>query len=765
MKRILLYGVLAALTFSACSKNDEPAALSQGGDIILGISTGKIGSRADIQAESTTETRVDILDILIYDQEGVLVYNERFETNGADQGRIILNKKRTDFDKNVAYWVYLIANSTYDEAKLKTDAATLANLKLLTQTDPLIHMTGNPEIKDDVPQHFLMDAVAYTSEQEPDAPSPVILRNDNDSDNTELMATLRRAAAKFRVTVKAGINDKGELLDFYNHDNAGFYVRNMPYKTYVVDASDIKSLNAELRTPTKHNGSSYFKWTDAAEGSGQPDEIVMTGYLYAHDWSDPATPLNEQPRLVVNIPLKKPNPEYNPDEEGSEEEEFIIVINNWYQIPISREKLFERNHFYEVRAEVKIEGAVEESKPLPIGPIDYSVVEWGTQDFEIGGDDEAPHFLVLNTDEMEMYNIDSDETTLHFASSSDVTVEVMEAWFINKMGLRRSVSQDIFNQITATPDKTLSGNITIKSPIPVNNTIRYIRLKVTNQDTDKELEVIVAQYPLTYITNIRGWYSYRSDLGNGKTNSYEYLQDIPADRVEQVITEQLSADERSVTANDGSGFQSRVATSYNEVTGQAELRYYRWRGTGWGNNEPPYSLNVDRNASSDHKNGRMYHVRIMASSGEYTLGRPRLTNGVTDSGKDNAKIVSPSFMIASQLGVTNAISDKSVAEGHCKAYVEVYQVRDANGRPTGETKALSGWRLPTKAEVAIILDVQDYKNNAEGGAGDDFAIDLVMKGDNYWSANGRVNRDDPYGSPTGRSANIRCIRDAFDTEL
>lgn len=46
----------------------------------------------------------------------------------------------------------------------------------------------------------------------------------------------------------------------------------------------------------------------------------------------------------------------------------------------------------------------------------------------------------------------------------------------------------------------------------------------------------------------------------------------------------------------------------------------------------------------------MYHVQITASSGDYTLGQPRITNGKTDPGEDNAELVSPSFMIASQLG-------------------------------------------------------------------------------------------------------------------
>ena len=36
--------------------------------------------------------------------------------------------------------------------------------------------------------------------------------------------------------------------------------------------------------------------------------------------------------------------------------------------------------------------------------------------------------------------------------------------------------------INVVPDKGLNGNINIHSPLPTNNTIRYIELEITNED-------------------------------------------------------------------------------------------------------------------------------------------------------------------------------------------------------------------------------------------------------------------------------------------
>jgi hypothetical protein len=136
----------------------------------------------------------------------------------------------------------------------------------------------------------------------------------------------------------------------------------------------------------------------------------------------------------------------------------------------------------------------------------------------------------------------------------------------------------------------------------------------------------------------------------------------------------------------------------------------------------------------------MYHVQITASSGEYTLGRPRLDeNGYTDDGSDNAELVSPSFMLASQLGAVQAIDAREGAAQHCERYVEV----------TRDGTVYDDWRLPTEAEINIIYK---FQNDSE-------VMDEVLSGNRYWSASGLVPKPG-VSNPSDRA--IRCIRDAYD---
>ena len=143
-------------------------------------------------------------------------------------------------------------------------------------------------------------------------------------------------------------------------------------------------------------------------------------------------------------------------------------------------------------------------------------------------------------------------------------------------------------------------------------------------------------------------------------------------------------------------------------------------------------------------NARMYHVKITATSGEYTLGKPRLdADGYTESSTANNKLVSPSFMLASQLGaLSNTFSEIGPGRTHCQQYVEVY--KDKNGNKV----VLDDWRLPTRAELEIIIKYQ-YSSDA---------MDEVIRRQGYWCADGGQ-----VTNTQGMSGNgyLRCIRDAY----
>lgn len=684
------------MAFSACDKEMEPAPIPSGDDaIVLDVSSASLPlTRADATG---VEVAIEHIDVLIFkgtDQSKVL--HERVEDLPDGTGKFSLTAKRSDFGSGDEYWVYLVANSSHTVKEFEA-LADLNALKAMTQSDTYLHLTGIRNITSvTVPQSFLMDGVAYPASEttEPVSAAPVVLNDGVASHNTELKVVLRRAAAKIVVHIK-----KGDNVSFIKSGFPGYYLRNLPYSTSVVAGVDAE---ADLRTTTETT-TSYFKWTK--------EEITVTAYAYAHEWADDSA-FEKDVRLVVNVPLKYKEQNYT---------------DSYYQIPVSRDKVLDRNTFYEVTVTVNAPGAVEPSTPPTLTDIKYDVQPWEETVVNVGGEDNRPIYLTVNEEEVEMHNITDDNTTLRFASSSDVNVKVTRVYYIDKFGQEKDESTSV---VTVTPDDGLTGNIDIHSPLPTNNAIRYIELKVENTDGATPRKVIIRQYPLEYITNILGWYSYRSDFGgttyeNRGTNRY-------------VSTTWFGGWQYSTSVPswwDAPFFTSKVASS-TESSGKSNLDYYY------------YSRNSSRPSTSSYRtardggNARMYHVRITASSGTYTIGRPRITNGVTDPGADNAELVSPSFMIASQLGAVQPTEYKDVAASHCEQYVEVY--KDENGN----TVHLDDWRLPTKAELNIIMKFQ-YSSDA---------MDEVLAGAWYWSASESVyNKDGEDGSAV--DAYIRCIRD------
>ena len=175
--------------------------------------------------------------------------------------------------------------------------------------------------------------------------------------------------------------------------------------------------------------------------------------------------------------------------------------------------------------------------------------------------------------------------------------------------------------------------------------------------------------------------------------------------------------------------------------GTSDIYYYSY---GQNSNTPSKS----RSRVSGLDNARMYHVQITATSSTYVSGIPEKDeDGYTDSSQDNAKLVSPSFMIASQLGAVFASggdtqSNRNRAKTHCKEYAETYI--DENG----EVVHLTDWRLPTAAEIGIIVKFQTSSE----------VMDVVLGGRYYFCASGTVG--------TGIGGNndgyfLRCIRDVY----
>ena len=718
------------LAFPSCIKDTyiPDRTGGEGDSIILDIASETLPLMKS--EASGAEIAVDHLDVLIFEENGASRWHERISSlNGSREGTVTLSAKREDFAANSGYWVYLVANSSHPAEDFNN--IDLNGLRTMMEETRNIHLTGwEGSGAETAPENFLMDGIAYpgVNTAEPQNPGTVVLNDGVVSNDTELKVTLRRAAAKIVVKIA-----KGEDVTFTDSGEAGFYLSNMPWTSSVVSGVDAP---AELRTPGlfRYRGTPFYNWTD--------DVITVTTYAYAHDWAD-VSALENELRLVVNIPL-----EYKT---SAGDESAGVYEDSYYQIPVSRDKILERNTCYEVRVTVNTPGATNPSEPVTLDEIEYEVVGWTKKTINVGGEIEDAAYLSLNQYELELHNIEDDATSLVFASSSPVSVTVNRVWYIDKFGQESDVQyenvvdSDNVPCITVAAESGLNGNLTIHSDLPTNNTIRYIELTVSNEDYI-DRTVVIRQYPLEYITNIQGWYSYRSDFGgttwehpNGnpkRVSAYNYRRDQNWWTGEYEESWEYSA--RSY--GQGMFFTSKVATEITtgENKGKSEIEYYYFR---WNS-----SSNFSRETIWNDGNARMYHVQITSTSDKYTLGRPRMTeDGITDSGDDNAELVSPSFMIASQLGAVFTVDSREMAASHCKEYVEV----DKDGN------VYDDWRLPTKAEIEIIIDFQ-YRANA--------AMDEVLAGGRYYSASVVVSNPNGSNASSGQTA-IRCIRDVYGDEF
>ena len=708
MKRILntlLISAVSVLAFSCQEMPDIDVASNE--SIVLDISSGLTKA-----ADTDVESFVSHLDVIIFDIDGTLpgnkVYSGRYNVNNASS--VTLNAKRSSFPAGSRYYVYLIANSTLPEADF-TAVTTYNDLVDKKQEDYDLHLTGLTV--EGAPKYFLMDAVA----EDADGASPVVLNNGVLSDNTVLSALLTRAAAKVVVNIKA--SEKVEFKNFTvaeGSEGGLYYLRNMPYDAYLLaearEDEDIRT--AKVRNTSKTNNA-YFTWNPSADSRN----VSLTTYVYPNNWADNSI-LERETSIVVNLPMT-----FTSDGTSTD------YKNSWYKIPMTDEKMFRRNNYYEVNIDLNRPGAATETVPEELKDIYYSVTEWTVQDIFVGGDD-RPKYLSVNKESMEMHNIAVDATTLEFASSSPVTITVKDVYYYDKFGQKTPVSPDI----TGTTDGGIAGNITVNSPVPTNNAIRYFTLVVTNQEGITR-EVTVAQYPLEYITNQQGWYSYRSDFYTGTyaPTTYEYKgsRRVAADW-------DYNSWDYSTSVQNNYFFGSKVARMNDD--GTSRLYYYSWSQYG-------STVNTNAGNLTSLDNARMYHVQITASSGKYTIGIPKQDeNGFTDDGEDNAELVSPSFMIASQLGATQPPTSVEQAERHCREYVEVHD--PDNDPDTDNAIHYDNWRLPTAAEIQIIIDFQ-YVENA--------AMDEVLSGPYYWSATGQVNN--PGSGDDGTQSAVRCIRDVY----
>lgn len=969
---------LVLLIFASCTEDDYLGnAIDNKNTVRISVkTTSRVVTRANTIEDTDLENRIDWIDVFVFnaDDEKTVFHKERIDVSSApvhESGEFTLAKKREEFGEDTPYYVYVVANAKANLVSNEAGIDNWSDLQALVQNDYNIHLTafvdeqGSPAFTD-APERFLMNGFVYLAAESPSEMGTCII-NDPKADNVLLSGTLNRAAAKFIINIKQGANVefKQELEDNNGQQHTPqYYINQLPISTRVLPQAATDYYQPTTQNTATVGPNPYtLVWN-------KDNSMTITGYGYADDWSE--LEYTKQTSMVFNLPMLW-DKDKNADN-GKEES----LADNWYKIPLSKEKKFDCNTCYIINITVNAVGAEEKEYAIELKDIEYITLPWEEVTMDLGGYGAA--FLTLNTDLVKIYNTNIDENQLTFTSSSPIVsiklkdtfshnekdgvigqggavigadglptgeytdTDGVYAYYIDKFGQKIQLGTDpgfdlkvieqpewtkadilakelnLYKKESVADDaqyiraevwdehkRALNGNITIHSPIlPVAdnedlnwpshfNTVRYLEFEVKNEQGITAI-FRVEQTPVTVISNVEGYFSYRDDFCIGDDPIQHSSVDFPGDPFGQIkpvdkgplhylnpgapffaISGFLPYHDHEVAADGDILYSCTSHVDYEEmVYGFMYRDYYRSWGPGLGTfHRAHYYYEEDANGKRAHFNSsdktatdkyyqaltavfeklvdgvtkyyrrhfsgnffvifyskfvdhvykedneaknrkagqadiytvlpndsnpnfwngwvararqkpnhRMYQVRVTSTSNEYTIANPQLiddegngtndrSRGLTAEGSVNARTVSPSFMVASQLGESflpqGTMEYKQPdmpffykhAKKHCQEYVETHYVDlNENGDyDAGEpVYHYNDWRLPTAAEIKYLVTHQNSSR----------AMDIVLSEQYYFHAsktpgvytNSTILSDEIQPHDT-KGWYMRCVRDSY----
>lgn len=442
------------------------------------------------------------------------------------------------------------------------------------------------------------------------------------------------------------------------------------------------------------------------------DGYQLVTYSYATSWGNNAS----APQAKIKVKLKKK------DEKTS--------VDYYYSIPVrdpKETKSLERNNVYTANATVTSLGSSSDITYGDAMDLVYDVQKWTKgEETTINAGDQK--YLLVSPTFMIMKNQRFDDSTIKFYGSGECKVETVEIYYYDKNGNKQKILSG--NQYFKASGKYADGHGELKDQGTIvigdeNNTtndfvplsVKYIKIKVTC-DGLEEL-VTIKQYPLEYIQGIAGWYS---------TKSIDGWIDWRRDQ-DSHETKKKSSDDH---------FKAKVKEG-NYIYKYYDYNYAEW----WQHND--YKATLGDKASLGQHNNQMYVVQITSTQQDqtdYKIGHVTNIDPKTKLSQEN--VVSPAFMLASQLGTVSPFSYGVNASDHCDKYVEV--------RTDGQK--YTNWRLPTAAEIGVICK---YQNNETQNV-----MSEVLRAKSYWALDGNQVIANKSDTDTGY---VRCVRDLSPDEV
>lgn len=506
-------------------------------------------------------------------------------------------------------------------------------------------------------------------------------------------SNLTRAAAKIVVNLK--INVEGyEVVG-----EPTWQLLNYNTQTTLFGVNKAKSIASMSETETNE--------TMAKTADG----YQLVTYSYATLWDDNAS----APQAKIKVMLKK----------GEE-----TPVDYYYSIPVrdpKETKSLDRNYVYTANATVTSLGSSSDITYGDAMNLVYDVQKWTKgEETTINAGDQK--YLLVSPTFMIMKNQRFDDSTIKFYGSGECKVKTDEIYYYDKNGNKKNLysGSQYFsasaNYAEGHGELKDQGTIVIGDANNKTNdfvplSVKYIKIKVTCEDLEEI--VTIKQYPLEYIQGIAGWYS---------TKSIDGWIDWQTDLASHETKKKSSDDHFKAKVKDG-----------NYI-----YEYYDKNDAYWPWAPDDYKATLRDRASNGQHNNQMYVVQITNTpqNSKYKIGH--VTNIDKNTKLSSEDVVSPAFMLASQLGTVLPFDDGVDASEHCDKYIEVRK----------DGKKYTDWRLPTASEIGVITNYQ-YKKNQN-------VIDVVLAGKTYWALNGSQVTANTNNSNTGF---VRCVRDLSPEEV
>lgn len=327
-----------------------------------------------------------------------------------------------------------------------------------------------------------------------------------------------------------------------------------------------------------------------------------------------------------------------------------------------------------------------------------------------------------------------------------------------------------FNDTISGLDGKIGNKVDMKSKFYVENNNNEGRIFRIDYSYVKTYEQVSSLQDLEKNATV---YVRKYMLEKNKTDADVLVPENEGKKYKITVTEQKGGDyikkkdDEYIQVQEGTGDytiekKSNKNGTYIDVygkttdTNESDYIYYAYY------KDLPLSYYLEDNGTAS--NNQMYHVVITSTSGDYQLGRPIMKKDtdnkdiVDPNNLDNDKLVSPSFMLASQLGNSSTISWED-AKNQCKNYVEV----GING------EVYDDWRLPTAAEINIIIKYQtdDKVNTKDNRAVMDYVLNYEGQSNpDYWVSRSNYFMHIPpsgegtlQGGSSDAEHRVRCVRD------